>query len=89
MIEVHISPFGVIPKSEPTRCCLFVDISSPHGGSVNDGITKELCSLLYQSIDKVAARGVRLGRGALIFDLKVDYRNVPVHPDRRWLLGMV
>ena len=23
------------------------------------------------------------------FDLKAAYRNVPVHPDDRWLLGMI
>jgi hypothetical protein len=44
------------------------------------------------SIDDVVARVVvRLGRGALMakFDLKSAYRNIPVHPDDRWLLGMV
>ena len=42
------------------------------------------------SMDEVAARLVRLGKGALMakFDLKAAYRNVPVHPDDRWLLGM-
>ena len=58
---------------------------------MNDGITKELCSLSYMSVDEVAARIVQLGKGALMakFDLKAAYRNVPVHPDDRWLLGMV
>lgn len=89
--HVHVSPFGVIPKSEPGKWRLILDLSSPEGGSVNDGISKELCSLSYMSIDDVAARVVRLGRGALMakFDLKSAYRNIPVHPDDRWLLGMV
>ena len=58
---------------------------------MNDGITKEFCSLSYMSVDEVAARIVQLGKGALMakFDLKAAYRNVPVHPDDRWLLGMV
>lgn len=58
---------------------------------MNDGINKELCSLSYMSIDDVAARVVRLGRGALMakFDLKSAYRNIPVHPDDRCLLGML
>ena len=88
---VHISPFGVIPKSEPGKWRLILDLSSPVGSSVNDGIDKELCSLSYMSIDDVAARVVRLGRGALMakFDLKSAYWNIPVHPDDRWLLGMV
>ena len=57
---------------------------------MNDGINKEWCSLTYMTIDDVAARVVRLGRGALMakFDLKSAYRHVPVHPDDRWLLGM-
>ena len=88
--HVQISPFGVIPKSEPGKWRLIIDLSSPAGGSVNDGINKEWCSLTYMTIDDVAARVVRLGRGALMakFDLKSAYRQVPVHPDDRWLLGM-
>ena len=89
--EVHVSPFGVIPKSEPGKWRLIVDLSSPEGGSVNDGISKEWCSLSYLSVDEVVRTVVRFGRGALMakFDLKAAYRNVPVHPDDRWLLGMV
>lgn len=42
------------------------------------------------SVDDIATRMVQLGRGALLakFDLKSAYRNVPVHPVDRWLLGM-
>ena len=65
--------------------------SAPEGYSVNDGISKEICSLSYMSVDDVAARVVKMGRGSLManFDLKAAYRNVPVHPDDRWLLGMM
>ena len=89
--HVHVSPFGVIPKSEPGKWRLILDLSSPEGGSINDGISKELRSLSYMSIDDVAARVVRLGRRPLMakFDLKSVYWNIPVHPDDRWLLGMV
>ena len=38
--RVHISPFGVIPKSEPGKWRLIVDLSSPCGNSVNDGINR-------------------------------------------------
>ena len=88
--SVHVSPFGVIPKSEPGKWRLIVDLSSPAGGSVNDGIDKELCSLSYMTVDQVAQKVLELGRGALMakFDLKAAYRNIPVHPDDRWLLGM-
>ena len=89
--DVHISPFGVIPKSEPGKWRLILDLSSPEGGSVNNGISREWCSLSYLSVDEVVRTVVRLGRGALMakFDLKAAYRNVPVHPDDRRLLGMV
>ena len=43
--NIHISPFGVIPKAVPGKRRLIVDLSSPQGKSVNDGISKDLCSL--------------------------------------------
>ena len=50
----HVSPFGVIPKkSKPGKWRLIIDLSTPNGHSVNDGIEKELCSLSYVSIDQV------------------------------------
>ena len=89
--QVRVSPFGVIPKSEPGKWRLILDLSAPEGCSVNDGIRKDICSLLYMSVDDVADRIVSIGRGTWMakFDLKAAYRNVPVHPDDRWLLGMV
>ena len=50
---VQISPFGVIPKSEPGKWRLIVDLSSPEGTSVNDGISMELCSLSYVRVDDI------------------------------------
>ena len=70
---------------------LILDLSALEGCSVNDGISKDICSLLYMSVDDVADRIVSMGKGSLMpkFDLKAAYRNVPVHPDDRWFLGMV
>ena len=88
--EVHVSPFGVIPKAESGKWRLILDLSSPRGKSVNDGIARDLCSLSYVSVDDIATRVLELGRGALVakFDLKSAYRHIPVHPDDRRLLGM-
>ena len=88
-LDLHVSPMGVIPKSEPGRWHIIVDLSSPEGNSINDGINRELYSLSYMSVDEVVARLVRLGKGSLMakFNLKAAYRNIPVHPDDRWLLG--
>lgn len=87
----QVSPFGVIPKSEPGQWRLIVDLSAPAQHSVNDGIAKELCSLVYVTVDDIAERVLAMGIGAMMakFDLKAAYRNVPVHPDDRELLGMV
>ena len=88
---VQISPFGVIPKSEPGKWCLIVDLSSPEGKSVNDGICKELCSLSYVRVDDIVPVIQRLGQGTLLakLDVQAAYRTVPVHPDDCHLLGMV
>ena len=88
---VHCSPFGVIPKrGKPGKWRLIVDLSSPEGHSVNDGIPKELCSLGYMSVDDVVAQVLKLGKGSELakVDVQQAYRNVPVHPGDRHLLGM-
>ena len=47
-LGVHCNPIGVIPKKhKPNKWRLIVDLSSPNGASVNDGIDKETCSLSY------------------------------------------
>ncbi len=88
---VQCSPFGVIPKKgKPGKWRLIVNLSAPEGLSVNDGIDRELSSVVYTSVDDVIRRVLRLGEGALIAkaDVKAAYRNIPVHPRDRWLLGM-
>ena len=67
-----------------------MDLSSPKGSSVNDGISSDLCSLSYISIDDVSRVIASFGRGTLLakIDIRSAYRIVPVHPDDRPLLGM-
>ena len=89
--QVHMSRFGVIPKNhQPGKWRLIVDLSHPQGGSVNDGIEPELCSLRYTSVEEAARRVRALGPGTLLAKIDVEsaYRTVPVHPADRWLLGM-
>ena len=91
-LQVHTSPFGVIPKKhKPDKWRLILDLSSPEGHSVNDGIAKELASLCYVSVDDVVAQVVRLGRGSMLakMDIKHAYRNISVHPADCLLLGML
>ena len=85
---LHISPFGVIPKGHQTgKWRLIVDLSSPHGESVNYGIDKELCTLSYVSVDNIVKTILTLKKGALMakVDIKNAYRLLPVHPEDRLL----
>ena len=87
----HISPLGVIPKKGHPNCWrMIMDLSSPSGHSVNDGIAKELCSLRYASLDLAAAKVAELGSGALLskMDICQAYRNIPVAPEDKPLLGL-
>ena len=53
---VYISPLGLIPKkNKPGNWRMIVDLSSPWGSSINDGISSDVASLQYTSIDDLAA----------------------------------
>ena len=66
-------------------------MSSPEGASINDAIAESLCSLSYVGVTEATQGPVDRGRGALMakIDVKSAYRNIPIHPDDRWLLGMM
>ena len=52
--NLHVSRFGVIPKKhQPGKWRLILDLSSPLGHSVNDGILKEPFSVQYMRVDDV------------------------------------
>ena len=67
-----------------------MDLSSPHGHSINDGIAKELCSIHYASVDDAASQVVEVGQGAFLakMDIRQAYRNIPVASQDRHLLGL-
>ena len=79
---LHINRFRVIPKGHNTgKWRLITDLSYPPGEGVNDGISPELCSLTYISVDKVAEVATCYGEGALMakVDIESAYRLIPVH----------
>ena len=89
--NLHVSRFGIILKKyQPGKWRLILDLSSPVGHSVNDGIPKEPFSVQYMKVDDVINGIMSLGRGSLLakFDVESAYCNVPVHSDDRYLLGM-
>ena len=88
--SLHISRFGVIPKNnQPGKWRLILDLSSPEGQSVNDGIPKPRFTVQYVLVDAFID-GMSLGRGTLMakFDVASAHQNVAIHPDDRPLLGM-
>ena len=88
---VHINRFGIIPKKhQEGKYRLIVDMSYPDGGSINDGIDPDLCSLTYLKLEEVVHAIGRKGKGALLakMDLESAYRIIPVHPSDRHLIGM-
>jgi hypothetical protein len=89
-LAIHTSRFGVIPKGSSGKWRLIVDMSAPEGASTNDGIDESLCALSYVSIEDAIRDIMAHGRGALLakVDVKNAYRNIPIHPDDRWLMGM-
>ncbi len=88
---IHISPIGLIPKRhQDNKWRLIVDMSSPSGFSLNDGVASELSSLAYIHIQDVIRQILTLGPGTLLakIDIRSAYRICPVHPQDRPLLGM-
>ena len=88
---LHVSPIGVVPKKgKHNKWRMITDLSSPQGHSVNDGITKESCSFHYTSINEAAKHILSSGPGTLMakMDIQHAYRNIPVAPEDRHLLGM-
>ena len=88
---VHTSPIGIIPKPhQPEQWRMITDLSCPQSFSVNDGISPDLCSLRYASVDDAVAIILNLGRDMLLIklDIKDAYRIIPVHPEVYPLLGI-
>ena len=67
-----------------------MDLSSPSGLSVNNGIDPDEFSLQYITVDQIIRMISKYGSGALIakFDVEAAYRNIAVHPSDRYLLGL-
>ena len=87
---VQISSLGAIPKKHADKWRLILDLSHPKPHSVNDGIDRGMCSLSYMRVDDVVQQILQTGKGCLLakVDIEDAFRNLPVHPHDRHLLGM-
>lgn len=89
--NLQISSFGVIPKKgQPGKWHLIMDLSSPRGSSVNDGINPDKFSMHYIKLDQIISMVAKHGTGAMMakFDVEAAYRNIAVHSEDWYLLGM-
>ena len=90
LTDLHFNRFKLIEKTLPGTWRLILDLSYPKGASVNDGITSEDSSVSFQDLDGVVDAILSKGKGTWLckLDIARAYRNIPVHPSDRYLLGM-
>ena len=88
--NLFVSPIGLVPKAEHGKFRLIHHLSYPEGGSINDGINREICSVHYAKFDDAVNLVVKAGRGAHLAkaDIESAFRLLPVHPDDFELLGI-
>ena len=89
--HLHISCFGVIPKKHQLgKWHLILDLSSPDGHSVNDGISKDSFTVQYTKVYNIIDGIMSLDQGTLLakFDGESAYRIIPIHPNDRYLFGI-
>ena len=86
---LHCSPLGAVQKKDGSYR-LILDLSFPHGTSVNDGISRVDHSVHYSSFDDAVDLVRSLGHGCLMskIDIKHAFRLCPVRPHDYKLLGM-
>ena len=68
--RLHISCFGVIPKKhQPGKWRLILNLFSPDGHSVNDGIRKDPFTVQYMKVDDTIDGIMSLGRALCLRSL--------------------
>ena len=87
---IDCSPVGVVLKGHsPGRWWMIVDLLAPVGHEVNDGISREACSLSIASLDDAVGLLAQMGPGSQLLNigLKDAYHIIPVHPQDHHLFG--
>ena len=85
--STHCSPIGAAPKPDGS-VRLILDLSSPRGDSVNDGISAEEFKCKYSTFDDAVDLVRKIGPKAAMgkIDIKHAFRICPVRPDQWPLL---
>ena len=81
--QTHCSPIGSAPKKDGSSR-LIMDLSQPHGSSINDFISKDHFSCEYTQFDDATDLLMTAGKDSLLckLDIKHAYRLLPVKPDQ-------
>ena len=88
--NVITSSIAVIPKKDPGKFRIIVDMSSPKNASINDSIRRQFTHVAYSSVKDAAHLMQHFGTNALLakIDVKEAYRIIPIHPEDRPFLGL-
>ena len=70
--NLQCSPLGVVPKKDGTWR-IIMDLSSPHGSSINDYISKDEFTLHYATFDQALSLVAHHGRNALMAKLDIKH----------------
>ena len=87
---LHCSPLGAVPKKDGTHR-IILDLSSPRGSSIHQGISSDMYSVKYSSFDDAVSMVLSVGSSCFMakLDIKHAFRLCPVHPSDWPLLGYV
>ena len=87
-VPFHCSPLGAVPKKDGSYR-IILDLSSPRGCSVNEGISREQYSVRYSSFDDAVDMVRQLGPSSYMakLDIKHAFRLCPVRSSQWGLLG--
>ena len=92
--DYHTNPLMTRPKRDSPHRRVIVDMSYPHGFSVNDGISSQFyidgpMTITLPTIHSMERRVLELGRGAFLYktDLARGYRQLRIDPFDWDLLG--
>ena len=86
----QINPINIIPKKEPNKFRVIVNLPHPEGFSINNGIPDLYANVSYSSLSDAIKLIIKCGKDCFLSksDIKNAFRNIPVHPSQHNLLGM-
>lgn len=78
----------VISKKQPGEYRIIHHLFYPYGGSVNDDIPPDFCSVHYATVDDAVEMIMKIAPGCAKTDVQSTFRIIPVHPRDYCLIGM-